>query len=148
MTRHDVPGGGWFDLRGAADLTEDHQNQYLDLLDKLRDDKRKAVAAAIAAENPAVMPNPDDDTPVDLTRAEERPVRDLVESWILTDSSFGIPLPHPLPLLAANVLRRGLRPVFVALNGGIPKENPDGDSTSTGTSPETAGAPPAQVPEP
>lgn len=149
MTRYDVPGGGWFDLRRAADLTEDHQNQYLDLLDELRDVKRQALAAAAAAANPAVMPDPADDAEVTLSRAEEAPVRDLVHGWVLEGSSFGLPLPHPLPLVAANVLRQGIRPVFVALNGGIPKESQDGDSTSTPTSPEPAAAPPAPPgPEP
>jgi hypothetical protein len=142
MTRHDVPGGGWFDLLGPDALTEDHQNQYLDLLDKLKDDKRQALAALAPAAHPLAAP--DDETPVTLSRAEERPVRELVESWVLTGSSYGVPLARPLPLLAVNVLRQSLRPVYSALNGVVvPKENQDGDSTSTPTSPGDAAVPPA-----
>jgi hypothetical protein len=142
MTRHDVPGGGWFDLLGPDALTEDHQNQYLDLLDRLKDDKRQALAALAPPAHPLAAP--DDEAPVTLSRAEERPVRELVESWVLTGSSYGVPLARPLPLLAVNVLRQSLRPVYSALNGVVvPKESQDGDSTSTPTSPEDAAAPPA-----
>lgn len=143
MTRHPVPGGGWFDIGDVSGLTEDHQNQYLDLGDKLREDKRKVLAAAAFAANPAVMPDPDAEIAVDLDRTEQQPIRDLVISWVLEGSSYGVPLPHPLPLIAANVLRKAMSPIFSALNGFVPKENQDSGSTSTSTSAEPAAAPPA-----
>jgi len=133
MTRHNVPGdGGWFELRDIRELNEDHQIEYLDLADKLRQDKRDATAAR-PPENPAVMPVPGDEAPVRLTRAELAPVRELVEGWVVADSSFGIPLPHPLPLVAGNVFREAIDFYYGALNGETPKENPGSDSTSTST---------------
>jgi hypothetical protein len=143
MTRHPVPGGGWFDIGDVSGLNEDHQNQYLDLGDKLREDKRKVLAAAAFAANPAVLPDPDAEITVELDRAEQQPIRDLVLSWVLADSSYGNPLPHPLPLVAANVLRRAMSPIYGALNGIVPKESPDSASTSTSTSADPAAAPPA-----
>jgi hypothetical protein len=145
MTRHNVPGdGGWFELRDIRELTSDHQDQYMDFIAELREAKRSAAAAALAAENPAVMPDPDADIPVRLTRKDLGPVYALVESWVITDSSFGaLPLPKPLPLLAANVLRNAMDGIFSALNGETPKENPGSASTSTATSTGTATAPPA-----
>jgi hypothetical protein len=139
-----VPGdeGGWFDLNGISGLTSDHQEQYLDLADELRQAKRDLLAANPV--NPAVMPDPDDDTPVRLTRKDLAPVRELVEGWMVADSSFGVPLPRPLPLVASNVLREALEPVFSALNGDVPK--PPG-LTSGATSADDAGALP-QEPEP
>ena len=142
MTRHNVPGdSGWFELRDIKELTEDHQLEYLDFLDGLRDQKRQALAALNA--NPAVMANPADDTPVDLTHQELIPANNLVEGWVITDSSFGIPRPRPLPLIAGNVLRQAMSPYYRALNGVVPKESPGSDSTSTATSAENATAPPA-----
>ena len=123
MKRVDVPGGGWFDLRDIAELTSAHQEDYLDKADELREAKREALAALPPA-NPAVMPDPADETPVRLTRKDLGPVRDLVESWVLADSSFGMPLPKPLPLVAANVLREALDGYYGALNGEVPKESP------------------------
>ena len=122
MKRVDVPGGGWFDLRDIAELTSDHQEQYLDLADELRERKREALAA-LPPVNPAVMPDPADETPVRLTRKDLGPVRDMVEGWVVTDSSYGMPLPKPLPLVAANVLREALDGHYGALNGDVPKEN-------------------------
>ncbi len=144
MARHEVPGGGWFDIGDVSALTEDHQNQYLDLGDKLREVKRELSRPAAMAANPAVMPDPADEAEVELTRAEQLPIRALVEGWVVEGSSFGMPLPHPLPLVAANVLRRGLSPVFLALNGQVPKESPGSGSPSTPTSPVPA---PAALPE-
>ena len=122
MKRVDVPGGGWFDLRDIAELTSDHQEQYLDLADELREQKRERLAA-LPPVNPAVMPDPADDTPVRLTRKDTAPIRELVEGWVVADSSFGMPVPKPLPLLASNVLRDALEPVYESLNGTVPKEN-------------------------
>jgi len=141
MTRYEVPGGGWFDLKGPGDLTEDHQNQFLDLVDELKNRKRQALATVFATANPGMVPGAADETPVELTLAEERPLRDLVLSWTLEGSSYGVPLPYPLPLLASNVLRLRLGPTYRALHGLIPKESLDSDSPSTPTSP--APAPPA-----
>jgi hypothetical protein len=137
MKRVPVPDGnggelGWFDIRGIGELTEDHQIEYLDLADKLRQDKREALAA-VPPENPAVMLAAQDETPVRLTRKDLAPVHALVEGWVIADSSFGIPLPHPLPLPAGNVLRAELDPIYGSLNGETPKENQDSDSTSTST---------------
>ena len=122
MKRVDVPGGGWFDLRDIAELTSDHQEQYMDLADELREQKRERLAA-LPPVNPAVMPDPADDTPVRLTRKDTAPIRELVEGWVVADSSFGMPVPKPLPLLASNVLRDALEPVYESLNGTVPKEN-------------------------
>jgi len=123
MKRVEVPdGGGWFDLRDLKDLTSDHQEEYLDLADELRE-KKRAAQAALPPANPAVMPDPLDEAPVRLTRKDTTPIRELVEGWMVSDSSFGLPLPRPLPLLASNVLRDALEPVFEALNGTVPKEN-------------------------
>ena len=133
MKRVDVPGGGWFDLRDIAELTSDHQEQYLDLADELRERKREALAA-LPPVNPAVMPDPADETPVRLTRKDLGPVRDMVEGWVVTDSSYGMPLPKPLPLMAANVLRAELDGYFGALNGDVtPNGSPASASTSTAT---------------
>ena len=134
MKRVEVPGGdGWFDLNELSGLTSDHQEEYLDLADELRADKREALAAAEAAKNPAVMPGPVEDIPVRLTRKDLGPINALVEGWMVAGSSFGMPLPKPMPLMAANVLANALEPVFSALNGSVPKENPGSDSTSTST---------------
>jgi len=122
MKRVDVPGGGWFDLRDIAELTSDHQEQYLDLADELREQKRERLAA-LPPVNPAVMPDPADDTPVRLTRKDTAPIRELVEGWVVADSSFGMPVPKPLPLLASNVLKDALEEYFSGLNGEVPKEN-------------------------
>jgi hypothetical protein len=143
MTRHNVPGGGWFDIEDdVSNLTEDHQNKYLDLGDELRAEKRKALAAAAAAAYPGAILDPDEEVPVELGRGEQQPIRDLVLSWVLTDSSYGKPLPHPLPLTAANVLRKAMAPVYLALNGVVPKENEPSGTTSASTSSDTAAAPP------
>ncbi len=123
MKRVEVPDdGGWFDFRDIKELTSDHQEEYLDLADELREKKRAALAA-LPPVNPAVMPDPDDDTPVRLTRKDTAPIRELVERWVVADSSFGVPVPRPLPLHAANVLRDELEPYLEALNGIVPKEN-------------------------
>jgi len=122
MKRVDVPGGGWFDLRDIAELTSDHQEQYLDLADELREQKRERLTA-LPPVNPAVMPDPADDTPVRLTRKDTAPIRELVEGWVVADSSFGMPVPKPLPLLASNVLKDALEEYFSGLNGEVPKEN-------------------------
>ena len=122
MKRVDVPGGGWFDLRDIAELTSDHQAQYLDLADELREQKRERLAA-LPPVNPAVMPDPNDETPVRLTRKDTAPIRELVEGWVVADSSFGMPVPKPLPLLASNVLKDALEEYFSGLNGEVPKEN-------------------------
>ena len=124
MKRVEVPSdGGWFELRDIKELTSDHQEEYLDLADELREKKRAALAA-LPPVNPAVMPDPDDDTPVRLTRKDTAPIRELVERWVVADSSFGVPVPRPLPLPAANVLRDELEPYLEALNGIVPKESP------------------------
>jgi hypothetical protein len=141
MTRHPVPGTEhWFDFRPIGDLTSDHQDQYLDLGDHLREKKREAERERLAAEHPGMIPDPDQDIPVRLTRKDTGPIRDLVLGWILADSSFGIPLPSPLPLTASNVLRVALEPVFSALNGEVPDPKTS-DTTSASTSGDTADAP-------
>ena len=140
MKRVTVPGGGWFDLRDISELTSDHQEQYLDLADEIREAKRERLAA-LPPLNPAVMPDPADDTPVRLTRKDTGPIRELVEGWVVTGSSFGIPIPRPLPLVASNVLRDELEFFLSALNGEVPKENPVSGSTSGGTSPDPVPAP-------
>jgi hypothetical protein len=133
MKRVDVPGGGWFDLRDMSELTSDHQEAYLDLADELRERKREALAA-LPPVNPAVMPDPADDTPVRLTRKDTAPIREMVTGWMVADSSYGMPLPKPLPLLASNVLRDALEPVFGALNGDVtPNGSPASASTSSAT---------------
>ena len=148
MKRHLVPGTEhWFDFRDLSELTSDHQDEYLDLGDELRDRKREAAIAALIAANPGLIPDPDQEIPVTLDRKETRPIRDLVLTWVLADSSFGVPLPSPLPLLAANVLRKVLEPFFVALNGNVPKPTTDdsaASTTSSSTSSENASAPPPE----
>jgi hypothetical protein len=151
MTRHEVPGTDhWFDFRDLDSLTSQHQDEYLDLGDQLRAKKREAALEALAAAHPGMIPDPDQDIPVTLDRKETRPVRDLVLSWILEGSSFGVPLPDPLPLLAANVLRKALEPFFLALNGNVPKPPPPSPSapsiTSSSTSPGNAAAPRPEQP--
>ncbi len=149
MKRVDVPGGVWFDLRDIAELTSDHQEAYLDLADELREQKRERLNA-MPPLNPAVMPDPADETPVRLTRKDTKPIRELVEGWVVADSSFGMPLPKPLPIIASNVLRAELELFFGALNGDVtPNGSPVSASTFSGTSTETADAPPVlSEPEP
>jgi len=148
MKRVDVPGGGWFDLRDIGDLTSDHQEQYLDLADEIREAKRERLAA-LPPLNPAVMPDPADDTPVRLTRKDTKPIRELVEGWVVAGSSFGMPLPKPLPLTASNVLRGELEFYLSALNGEVPKESPVSGSTSSAISADPVPAPqPESAPEP
>jgi hypothetical protein len=147
MNRVSVPGGGWFDLRDLGDLNSDHQDEYTDLAVEIREGKRRAAAAAAPA-NPAVAPDPNaaDDTPVRVTQKDMHPLRDLVLSWVLADSSFGVPVQWPLPLPAANVLRKALEPYYDALNGDGPKEDltsPTSATTSAGTAPAPQPAPPA-----
>ena len=150
MKRVDVPGGGWFDLRDIAELTSDHQEDYLDLADELREQKRERLNA-LPPLNPAVMPDPADDTPVRLTRKDTKPIRELVEGWVVADSSFGMPLPKPLPHhRVATCCGLSYELFFGALNGDVtPNGSPVSASTSSGTSTETATAPPApSEPEP
>ena len=152
MNRVDVPGpgGGWFDLRPISDLTSDHQEQYLDLADEIREAKRERLAALPPA-NPAVMPDPAAaEAPVRLTRKDTVPIREMVEGWVVADSSFGVPLPKPLPLIAANVLRDKLDPYLGALNGDVtPNGSPASAPTSASTSADPAPAlPPPSEPDP
>jgi hypothetical protein len=150
MTRHDVPGGGYFDLRPISDLNSDHQDEYTELSIEIRERKRREQAALVPV-NPAVMPDPNaeaEDAPVRLSPKDTRPVRDLLLSWILTDSSFGVPVTWPLPLPAANVLRKALSPYYDALNGDVPKDpEPKATGGSATTSPDGSPSPlPAPVP--
>ena len=141
MPRHAVPGTDhWFDFRDLSELNEDHQNRYLDLGDQLREKKREAEREALIAAHPGMIPDPDQVIPVTLTREETLPIRDLVLSWIMADSSFGSALPYPLPLAATNVLRLAMAPVYSALNGVVPADpTPEvPTSTSSSTSPESA----------
>lgn len=150
MTRHNVPGGGHFDLRPIPDLNSDHQDEYLALSMDIREKKRREQAAQVPV-NPAVMPDPNagaEEAPVRLTPQDTRPVRDLLLSWILADSSYGVPVNWPLPLPAANVLRNALSPYYDALNGDNPKEEeqPEAGGSAT-TSPAGSASPlPAPVP--
>ena len=124
--------------------------EYLDLADRLRQEKRDALAQAEALANPAVAPDPEDETPVKLTRKDLTPVQDLVEGWVIAASSWDLPLAKPHPLMVANVLRKALDPYYSALNGNVvPNESPASASTSSATSAETADAPPPpSEPEP
>ena len=138
------PEGGWFDLIDLGKLNSDHQDEYLDLADELRETKRRAHGAAAPGESGGDA-GPGGSRPrCRLTRKELGPVRDLVERWVVTDSSYGIPLPKPLPLSAVNVLREALDGYFGALNGDSPKGNPASASSSGATSPEAAPAPLAE----
>jgi hypothetical protein len=150
MTRHPVPGTGhWFDFRPVDVLTSDHQDQYLDLGDELRERKREAEREALITAHPGMIPAPDQQIEVSLNRKEVLPLRDLVLSWIMADSSFGATLPSPLPLAVANVLRVALAPVYSALNGVVPADpTPEApSSTSESTSGGTAAAPPPAQPQ-
>jgi hypothetical protein len=149
MTRHPVPGTEhWFDFGDLSGLTADHQDEYLDLGDKLREAKREAERERLAAAHPGMIPDPDQDIPVRLTRKDTGPIRDLVLSWVLESSSYGLPLPSPLPLVANNVLRQALEPFFSALNGEVPADpTPEARSSISGsTSGETAAAPQQEQP--
>jgi hypothetical protein len=149
MARHPVPGTeDYFDLRDLSLLNTDHQDEYNALAIQIRQDKQEAVAEALAAEHPGMIPDPDQEIPVRLTPKDTRPLRDLLLSWILADSSFGVPLTWPLQLVPGNVLRKALEPYFVALNGEVP-EDPTlvaAPSTSASTSGETAAASPPEQP--
>lgn len=148
MTRYDVPDGGYFDLRPISALNSDHQDEYTELSIEIRERKRREQAAQVPV-NPAVMPDPNaEEAPVRLSPKDTRPVRDLLLSWILADSSFGVPLTWPLPLPAANVLRAALSPYYDALNGEVPKEEETpGTGGSATTSPDGSGGPlPGPVP--
>jgi len=150
MTRVNVPGGGFFDLRPISDLNSDHQDEYTELSMEIRERKRAAQAALVPV-NPAVMPDPNaaaEEAPVRLGPKDTRPVRDLLLSWILTDSSYGVPVRWPLPLPAANVLRSALSPYYDALNGEAPKEEEQpGTGGSATTSPDGSASPlPVPVP--
>jgi hypothetical protein len=148
MTRHPVPGTDhWFDFRDLSSLTSEHQDQYLDLGDELRERKREAERERLIAEHPGMIPDPDQEIPVRLGRKGVAPIRDLVLSWVLEGSSFGVPLPSPLPLVASNVLTKALEPYYSALNGEVPEDPTPaaGASTSGSISGGTADAsPPGQ----
>lgn len=146
MTRVTVPGtDDWFELRDTGFLTSDHQFDLDDLRESLRDAKRARLAAQPPA-NPAVMADPNEERPVDLTQRELIPVYELVMSWAVSDSSRGMPVKFPLPAATWNTLRAELGPFFRLLNGTAPKEETteSGPSTSSTSSPEPV---PALLPE-
>lgn len=143
MTRHPVPGGKhWFDLKPLDDLNTDHQKEYRALLLKLREARQETARAELMAAHPGMVPDPEQDIPVRLTPEDVDRLRDLLLSWILADSSFGLPLTWPLPLVAGNVLARELDRYYTVINGGVPEDptQEDGGTTSATTSQETAAA--------
>ena len=147
MPRIEVPGTDhWFDLQPVEFLTVDHQDPYLDLIDELREKKRAALPPAPPV-NPAVAaPEPE----VRLGRAEIRQLQDLLLSWIVTGTSYGLPLPwepgnrRQIPLTHWNVLRESLESYYGPIQGAGPKAPETGDGSAT-TSGEST---PSPLPEP
>jgi len=146
MARVNVPASGpnpagWFDLKDPSVLTPDHQDEYFDLGDRLREEKRAKRAAEQFAANPAVQPDPDG--PVRLSRTELFPIYSLVLSWVHEGNSFGAEMPltregrNALGLAAWNAVKEALDPCFDVLNGNGPKETPPPDGTTSGTSATT-----------
>jgi hypothetical protein len=135
-----LPAGQWIDLKDLGELNRDHQDDWADLREKIRDAKEAARAPLppVSPLNPAVMADPSDRPerpPVTLNTKDVRPMHDQVLTWMVTDSSYGWPLPWTpamsvdIGLPAWNKVIAGLEPVFEALNGIVPKENPTGTGT-------------------
>lgn len=147
-------GSGWFDLLDVGQLNAGHQDDYQDLGDELREKKRASLPPPEPdPANPAVMTEPSEQA-ARLTRKEVRPIYDLVLSWIVTGTSYGVTLPWgeqsraQVPLPAWNMLRQAVDDYYLdALNGIAPK--PETGPTSSTTSPEPAPVPlPGPAPEP
>ena len=160
--RIDLPGDGWAELADIKTLTPGHQDDYMDLREEIRGRKEEAALAALAAANPAAMPDPNAPAPsVRLTRRDVKPVHDLVCGWVVQEISFPGILPWDAGsrdrlgavagLGAWNALLTALDPYFGVLNGEVPdpKESGTSATTSASTSPESVSAPPAEsVPAP
>ena len=157
--RIDLPGG-WAELLDIKALTPGHQDDYQDLREEIRSRKEEAALAALAAANPAVMPDPDAPAPrVRLSRRDVKPIHDLVCGLVVQEISFPGILPWDpgsrdrLGAVAGlgtwNALLIALDPYFSVLNGEIPKESQPSDTTSKNIYPEGATAPPeGSPPEP
>lgn len=157
--RIDLPGSGWAELADIKTLLPGHQDDYMDLREEIRGRKEEAALAALAAANPAAMPDPNAAPPsVRLTRRDVKPVHDLVCGWIVKEISYPGILPWDAGsrdrlgavagLGAWNALLTALDPYFGVLNGEVgPKESEPSTTTSASTSPESASAPPAASPQ-
>lgn len=136
--RIDLPGG-WADLLEISALNADHQDEYVDLGQEIREKKEAALAATEPAplpDNPAVMADPADKPAIRLTRKDVRPIQDLVAGWVVKDISYPGVLPWNsasralMPLPDWNVLRDALEPYFGALNGESGPKEATGDGSA------------------
>lgn len=151
MTRVNVPPseghpGGWFDLRPASVLGPDEQDEYLDLIEEIREKKRQA-APAVDPANPAVLAARPDEV-IKLTRKDLFPVWGYVIGLVVSDSSWGPLAPwtlekrRELGLPGWNVLKTVIDPYWGLLNGNGPKEETEEDTpTFAATSSDSADAP-------
>lgn len=150
MTRVNVPPseghpGGWFDLRPMSVLGPDEQDEYLDLVEEIRDKKRQAMPA-VDPKNPAVLAAAPD-RPIRITRPELFPVWGLVLGWVVENSSWGPLTPwtpekrRELGITGWNKLKIAVDPYFGVLNGEGPKEETEDTPTSAPTSSGSADAP-------
>jgi hypothetical protein len=128
-----LPGGS-AELADIKTLMPHHQDDYQDLRLDILDAKEKAALAALAAANPAAMPDPSAEPPaVRIGRKDLKPVHDLVCGWMVQEVSFPGVLPwdegsrgrlcEAAGLGAWNALLIALNPYFGVLNGEVPKES-------------------------
>lgn len=137
--RVNLPEGQWIDLREVSELNRDHQDDWAELSEKIRNAKEAArpPLPELDAANPAVMPDPADRPPVTLNRKDVRPLHDLALQWLVKETSFGYPLPWTtatsklLALPSWNLVIDKLETAsyFDDLNAIVPKEK----TTGTGT---------------
>jgi hypothetical protein len=149
-----LDGSGWFDLMEAGGLNADHQDEYWDMQEDVREKKRALLPPpGPDPANPAVMaPEP----VIKMTRKDVKPIQDLVAGWVVQGTSFAGVLPWDagsrtrMPLAAWNALREAFDPFYDILNGEGPKETPAPDettsATSSTTSPDAAPAPQQEQP--
>lgn len=152
--RIDLGGGGWAEIADPKTLTPDQQDEYQDLLGELQGRAEKAALAAAAAAYPGAVPDPDEPPPsARLPRRDLKLLHDLVCGWVVQEVSYSGILPWDPGskgrlaaaggLGAWNALINAFSPFFTLLTGGVPKEIPTSDLTSSSTSPADATAPPA-----
>ena len=148
--KHDLPGGGWVEVKDPDSLTGADQDAYFDKYDEIMAAKPQPAPRPDPS-NPAVMleaPRPR------LTNADGRVLRDWLLEMAVVSWSLDEPLPltpevrRGLPVRVCNALYEAVKGLDEALSGteaeaeGAPKEGaPTGTGGSSGTSEDGTGSP-------
>lgn len=142
--KHDLPGGGWFQIKDAGELTGADQDDYFDAVDALIASKPQPAPQPDPANPAQMLPAP----PRRFTNADGRQLRDAMLGKMVTAWSLDEPLPlttevrRRLPAQTCNALYEAYKPLDDVLSGteaeteGAPKE---GAPSGTGGSSDTSG---------